>query len=194
MNTNEFKEQLYRKTLNKAVQLLALRDYSSVGLSSKLSLYAEKQINYFNNKHKDTHIFDENDDSENGGWLSEHSTLMQSIVNDVVDVCSHKKWINDDEFVEKYTRMRTNKGFGRDRIIMELTKQGFGDEAVEEALTQADLDNMIVMKQALEKKFKQYEYPTDFKIRQKMKQFLYYRGFPQEDITELFQQLKHEME
>ncbi len=94
-------------------------------------------------------------------------------------------YLNDQRFSQLYCSYRSKKGFGPNRIQQELNHKlspsGSTSHCIEVALSGPDSpDWFSLAKHTYFKKFKVP--PQNFKERQKHKQFLYYRGFNQEEI------------
>ncbi|WP_294612810.1 regulatory protein RecX [uncultured Gilliamella sp.] len=153
--------------LNKAVQLLAQRDHSSYELTQKILLFFSKKI-----KH-------DNDD------YSDQLDQLKLELNDVIQYCISKNWVNDAEYIEKYIIMRANKGYGKYKIAAELNQRGLPVDLSRELLQVTNIDWSNIAYQQLLKKFKQYDH-KNVQQRQKSIQFLMTRGYTQDDVKTMY--------
>ena len=90
---------------------------------------------------------------------------------------------SDRRFIEAYISSRARKGFGPERIRLELQGKQLSEEWVEDELA-AFSGWKEKLQQLLEKRFAG-EFAADAKTRAKQIRFLLYRGFPQDLIREL---------
>ena len=153
---------LNKVIFEKAVQLLAQRDYSTKQLSQKLFVFFSKK--------------DDQLDAE---------SLTQAI-NDVITRCQQSHWLGDMQYIKKYTEMRSRKGFGKNRIVLELKQRGLKREMVDEFMQQIDIDWVEIAHNQLNKKFKEID-KHDLKQKRQIIQFLLYRGFSQTEVNSVYQ-------
>lgn len=106
-------------------------------------------------------------------------------INQVINEFVQKKFINEDRFTESYVRMRSNKGYGPDRIRQELNARGITDITIAEHLMLADNAWSIVARKVWQKHFKGKQ-PESYAEQAKQMRFLQYRGFNREHIGRLF--------
>lgn len=92
--------------------------------------------------------------------------------------------LNDASFAEHYIHWRRQKGYGPDRIALELKARGITPETIAELLQITDNAWFIEIQRVWRKQFKG-AVPTDFKSRAKQMRFLQYRGFTHEQINSL---------
>jgi regulatory protein len=92
---------------------------------------------------------------------------------------------SDKRFAENYLRYRSQRGFGFQRIRLELKERGVADDFISEALTEADIDWFSLAALARCKRFGE-QTPDNLQDRSKQQRFLQYRGFTHEQITESF--------
>ena len=98
---------------------------------------------------------------------------------------------SDQRFAENYVRYRSQRGFGCQRIQLELKERGVSPEIVEKTLQKAEIDWFALAVEVRCKRFGEH-IPDDFKDRIKQQRFLQYRGFTHEQITESFNHNQHE--
>ncbi len=92
--------------------------------------------------------------------------------------------LNDQRFTENYIHRRRNKGYGPQRIRMELQSLGIQQELIAECLNHNDEHWLQEAYKVWHKQFKGQK-AADFKNRAKQTRFLAYRGFTQEQIKRL---------
>ncbi|NUF48306.1 regulatory protein RecX [Gilliamella sp. ESL0250] len=156
-------KKLNKLILNKAVQLLAQRDHSSYELSQKITFFfAKKQ---------------QSTDEESQSQLAK----LKIEIQDVIEYCINKNWINDEQYIEKYIVMRANKGYGKYKIAMELKQRGLSVDLSRQLLQMANINWEDLAHQQLLKKLKQINHKNNNK-KQKCMQFLISRGYTQDDI------------
>lgn len=103
----------------------------------------------------------------------------QALINETLDRLNLNKLLNDARFAEMYVIARAKKGFGPQRIKMELQQKQVGSIEITDAIDAFEGWDEILRRE-LKKKYRQ---PTqDFKEIMKRKQFLYNRGFSQAQI------------
>ena len=97
---------------------------------------------------------------------------------------------DDARFAEAYMQSRLRRGFGPDRISLELRQKGISETVANIVLKNAySADGIYAV---WNKKFSCY--PEDLKEKAKQQQFLRYRGFSGEQIQQLFGNLKNDFE
>ncbi|WP_392561530.1 regulatory protein RecX [Orbus sturtevantii] len=160
MDSNTF----YKNLLNKAVQLLAQRNHSSIELKQKLSLFYLKKY---------AHDFAIDDD------------LVKQQIDTAIQHCIAHNWINDIQYIQQYIDMRSRKGYGPNRIIGELKQHGFGLALVKEIFTAKNIDWYEVGLIRAQKKFQNFD-KKDYQQKLKLFQFLTYRGFQQDHINQIY--------
>jgi regulatory protein len=99
----------------------------------------------------------------------------------VIAECLTNNYLNDQRFTEIYCRNRSSKGFGQNKILMELKMKGINSTMAQEALQQPELDFYEVIKRTYQKKFKNTGI-KDFKDKAKRQNYLYHRGFDMDAI------------
>lgn len=94
----------------------------------------------------------------------------------VLDEFATKDLQSDERFAEAYVRSRRLKGYGPERIHMELQQRGVSDELIRDSINSED---EIWRETALHvycKKFGKQD-PKTFQEKVKRQQFMRYRGF-----------------
>lgn len=103
-------------------------------------------------------------------------------------------YINDTDFAEQWAASRTNKGMGSRRIRMELRRKGVDSEAIDEALTAIDEDDMLSGALKAARKAASGKDITDPKDRQKILAALARRGYGYSEAKQALDMLKEETE
>lgn len=95
----------------------------------------------------------------------------------------------DQRFAEAYTRSRINKGFGRERIAIELRQKGVSQDLIEHSVSQLQEANaeQDALAYTWQKKFNAP--PQSFNEKIKQIRFLRYRGFSVEQIEHFYDSL-----
>ncbi|SCC04894.1 regulatory protein RecX [Gilliamella intestini] len=156
-------KKLNKSILNKAVQLLAQRDHSSYELTQKITFFfAKKQLSLDEGYH-------------------EQLTKLKAEIQNVIEYCINQKWINDEQYIEKYIVMRANKGYGKYKIAMELKQRGLPTDLSQQLLQMSDINWGNLAHAQLIKKLKQIKQKNNDK-KQKGIQFLIARGYTHDDI------------
>ena len=115
---------------------------------------------------------------------------VEHLLTQVIHKVQQQGLQNDERFAEAYCRSRLRKGFGGQRICMELAQKGIEKSLAEHALGASATQELAadaVIYNAWQKKFRLP--PGDTKERIKQQRFLLYRGFSQDAIKALFEGL-----
>lgn len=114
--------------------------------------------------------------------FKDHDALVQGVIEQL----KHDDYLSDRRFAACYIRSRANRGFGPERILLELGAKGVdsssGLDALQE-LEQTELNWSAVIERVWRKKFS--DPPADFGQKFKQTRFLQYRGFSLEQIAAL---------
>lgn len=157
-------DSLHKILLNKAVQLLAQRNHSSIELKQKLSLFYLKK--YADDLTVDSHCVDD------------QITL-------VIQYCLSHHWMDDIYYIEQYIDMRSRKGYGPNRIIVELNQRGLDSALIKSVFNRKNIDWYQIGLAQVQKKFHQID-KNNFQQKVKFFQFLAYRGFRQDEINQIY--------
>lgn len=85
-------------------------------------------------------------------------------------------YLSDERFAENYVRHRADRGYGPNRIALELRERGVDDGLADRAIRDAEINWDALMQSVKEKKFGELS-AEDFTDMAKQKRFLHYRGF-----------------
>ncbi|MES2204856.1 MAG: regulatory protein RecX [Pseudomonadota bacterium] len=94
----------------------------------------------------------------------------------VLDEFAEKDLQSDERFVEAYTRSRRLKGYGPERIQMELQQRGVTEMLIRAIINEQDESWREAARRVYQKKFGKTE-PSTFQEKVKRQQFMRYRGF-----------------
>jgi regulatory protein len=89
--------------------------------------------------------------------------------------------LSDQRYAEVYVRMRANRGYGPERIRMELKEKGISNALIQAELQQAESDWFVLAREVRIKRFGEL-LPKDFRERAQQMRFLQYRGFSNDQI------------
>ncbi len=89
---------------------------------------------------------------------------------------------SDQRFSEGYFRWRSNKGFGPDRITMELKQKGVDDDTIDQAINAVEIDWYDLLKKQYQKKYQSLP-PETLEEKAKYTRFFLYRGFSHAHIN-----------
>lgn len=103
-------------------------------------------------------------------------------------------YINDTDFAEQWAASRTTKGMGARRIRMELRQKGVDSEAIDEALSAIDHDDMLSGALKAARKAASGKNLADPKDRQKIFAALARRGYGCAEARQALEALKDEQE
>ena len=106
-------------------------------------------------------------------------------INDVLDKLAAKDIQSDTRFAENYIRYRAQRGYGSQKINIELKERGVDKQTIVNAIEEAEIDWFDLAISARRKRFGE-QVPDNIKDRAKQQRFLQYRGFTHEQINESF--------
>lgn len=114
------------------------------------------------------------------------STAIDAVLVQLTDTGT----LSDARFIEVYVRSRAVKGYGPNRIQLELSERGIESGVAQDYLSQAEIDWQSHIAKAWRKRFSAL--PEDFTATRKQQQYLYNRGFSTEMIKAWFERLSAE--
>lgn len=160
------------KIKDRALYLLSRRDYSEKELILKISQRRKK-------------IIADVMSHPNSGTFDCLEREFENMTEEVVKEMQELGYQDEQRFVESYIRLRISRGKGPEVIKQELLLKKVKSEIVEDGI---DSFEDIWIEKAEEVRVKKFSnvIPKDFQKKMKQKQFLRYRGFPQEVIQKLF--------
>jgi len=108
--------------------------------------------------------------------------FSSELIDEVIERLVADNLLSDERFAEAYLRMRSARGFGLQRIRLEMKERGVTSELVSAAIEQSDIDWFALASDVRERKFGEH-YPDEFALRAKQMKFLQYRGFSHAQIN-----------
>jgi len=103
----------------------------------------------------------------------------------LLEALKSQDYLNDQRFAESYTRARMRKGFGPERIRLELREKGVDEEFIRAAISSGELNWSDIAHSVWQKKYR--EPPNDFREKARQSSFLKYRGFSSSHLESLFE-------
>ena len=156
----------YTKLLERATRILAMRDHSEAEFRRKLLLSSERAARFAK---QDT----------------PPEPVSAEEIDRVVEWCYQHSWLDDTRFTERYLASRSHKGYGPQRIRMELGQKGIDKNLIDEALFATEIDWQKQAFDVAERKFG-YPFPSEWKEKAKVQRYLMAKGFFLEDIRSIF--------
>jgi len=99
----------------------------------------------------------------------------------VLDELAKKDLQSDERFAESYLHSRSSKGYGPERIRLELQHRGVDKVVIDNAIENAETDWTELAAKIYRRKFGETS-PSSFQEKIKRQQFMRYRGFNFSDI------------
>ena len=106
------------------------------------------------------------------------SELIQQVIERLVA----DNLLSDERYAEAYVRMRSARGYGLQRIRMEMQERGVASELISDALDNSEVDWNALAQEVRNKKFGEQQ-PDEYALRAKQMKFLQYRGFSHAQIN-----------
>lgn len=116
----------------------------------------------------------------------------QALVDLVLKQLGQERLLDEQRFAESYARMRVNRGFGLNRIRVELQERRVNNEIILEALKPYESAWEQRIQESYKKRFGAQPWPSDITEQAKCHRFLSYRGFTEEQIAR-FRNLSHRL-
>lgn len=104
-------------------------------------------------------------------------------INSTIEKLTEADIQSDARFAENYLRYRSQRGYGSQKIRLELKERGVNTDTINTAFEQAEIDWFELVITVRHKRFGE-QVPEDLKDRAKQQRFLQYRGFTHEQINE----------
>jgi len=156
--------------LDRALHILSLRDHTEAELRRKLAMKP----------------------AEGRRWNRRPSAveepaaeITEAELETVIDYCLQNDWLNDSRFALRYVNSRSKKGYGEQKIRMELIQKGIDRDAIDTAFTEAAIDRSAQAQAVAWKKFGQ-PLSTDRLVKIKVQRYLLSRGFSFEEIQSIY--------
>lgn len=159
----------YARLLDRAMRILAMRDHSEAEFRQKLTLSTQRAARF---------------------RQEEAPEIAEEDIDKVVDWCYQHGWLDDTRFAQRFVASRSRKGYGPQRIRMELGQKGIGRELTEATLAAIEIDWAAQAFDVAERKFG-LPFPTEWKEKARVQRFLLSKGFFMEDIQAIFRNFDH---
>ncbi|MBE5251984.1 regulatory protein RecX [Mixta mediterraneensis] len=157
----------FSRLLDRAMRLLAQRDHSREELKHKLQQSVQRTA-YMQQKPPET--------------------ITEEQMEKVLDWCQENGWLNDERFMVRFIQSRSRKGYGPQRIRMELAQKGIDRESIDLAMEETSIDWAECAAQLAERKFG-LPLPKEWKEKAKVQRFLQSKEFLTEDIQAIFRNI-----
>ncbi|OON36546.1 recombination regulator RecX [Izhakiella australiensis] len=164
MTATDAKTRLNRLTA-RAMRVLALRDHSEAELRRKMALAAQRASS------------DAGQDAASGPSDEE--------IEQVIAWCYQHNFLDDGRFTERFIAGRSRKGYGPQRIRMELGQKGIDRQLIDAALADCGIDWTQRAADLAWRRFGQ-PLPQEWKEKAKVQRYLLTRGFFMEDVQGIF--------
>jgi regulatory protein len=158
------KEIAFPRLLDRTMRILTQRDHSEAELRRKLQQSVQR-----------TAFIQQ----------SEPEIITEAQLDKVVGWCHENGWLNDARFTERFIQSRSRKGYGPQRIRLELGQKGIARPDIDIAMEACEIDWSACAAQLAERKFG-LPLPTEWKAKAKVQRYLQAKGFFMEDIQAVF--------
>ena len=108
----------------------------------------------------------------------------QELIDGALDRLAEEGLLSESRYLETFVASRARSGYGPMRIREELAQRGLSRPAIEQALSEAEVDWGEQLRELWQRKFAG-QIPEDMCEKAKQARFLAYRGFSQEQIGRL---------
>jgi len=112
----------------------------------------------------------------------EQKDFPSELIKEVIERLIADNLLSDERFAEAYVRMRSARGFGLQRIRLEMKERGVDSYLIDRAIAESDVDWNALASEVRDRKFGEQR-PEEFSLRAKQMKFLQYRGFSHAQIN-----------
>src|SRR5690606_11887285 len=105
------------------------------------------------------------------------------LIDSALERLAEQGLLNELRYLESFVASRARSGYGPMRIREQLAQRGLARDAVEQAMSQAEVDWAEQLQQVWQRKFGCL--PEDAKARAQQGRFLAYRGYSTSQISRL---------
>lgn len=158
--------------LNRAMSILARRDHSEYELRRKLA--AQFAFNGFKKRFNKT--------SSHGSEESPSKEELADQIESVVQYCYEYHWLDDEKFAARFIQSRSLKGYGRQKIKLELLQKGVSKDIVDNAFADCGVDWIELAEMLIDKHFDR-QLMSEWKYRSKMYNYMVNKGFDTDEIN-----------
>ena len=111
----------------------------------------------------------------------ERSGIAKQLAVEVIGDLQSQGLVSDQRFAESFIRYRSGKGYGPQRIELELNEKGVERSLISLAIEHSECDWIQLARDVRIKKFGAGQ-PADYRERARQARFLQYRGFTGDQI------------
>ncbi|RPD98988.1 regulatory protein RecX [Candidatus Pantoea deserta] len=154
----------FSRLLDRAMRMLAQRDHSEAELRRKLQQSVQRAAFIQQN---------------------EPEIITEAQLDKAIGWCQENGWLNEARFTERFIQSRSRKGYGPQRIRLELGQKGVARPEIDSAMEACEIDWGRCAAELAERKFG-LPLPTEWKAKAKVQRFLQSKGFFMEDIQAVF--------
>jgi len=154
----------FARLLDRATRILAMRDHSEAEFRRKITQSAARAAMHHDEPAEE---------------------IPAELLEQLVAWCYEHSWLDDVRFAQRFVISRSRKGYGPQRIRMELAQKGIGRDLAEAALGEAEIDWSAQALDAAERKFG-LPLPQEWKQKAKVMRYLQAKGFFMEDIQAIY--------
>ncbi|MFG1173601.1 regulatory protein RecX [Erwiniaceae bacterium CAU 1747] len=164
--TERSERSRHARLLERATRILAMRDHSEAEFRRKLTLATERAAQFSRDE-------------------TPPEPLTPEEIDRVVEWCYQHNWLDDARFADRYLEGRSRKGYGPQRIRLELGQKGVDKALIDEAMFNTQIDWQSLAFSLAERKFG-LPLPTEWKEKARVQRYLMTKGFFMEDIRSVF--------
>ena len=157
----------FSRLLDRAMRVLSQRDHSRDELKRKLQLSSQRAA-YLKQE--------------------ENVPIPDELLEKVLDWCQESGWLNDQRFTERFIQSRARKGYGSQRVRMELQQKGISRDEINQAMMDTEVDWSQCAADLAKRKFGE-PLPQTWAEKSKLQRFLMSKGFMMEDIQAVFRNI-----
>lgn len=114
--------------------------------------------------------------------------VTEQQLDQVIGWCQQQGFLDDAKFSRHYLQQRSRRGYGLQRIRLELQRKGVDNDIIDLAIEQNDID-WIALAEATANKKVAGRWPTDYANKAKLQRYLYSRGYLNEEIRAVFENI-----
>ncbi|MBK4785159.1 MAG: regulatory protein RecX [Pantoea sp. Pent] len=128
--------------------------------------------------------------NQRAAWLQQQESqpIPEALLEKVLDWCQENGWLNDQRFTERFIQSRARKGYGPQRVRMELQQKGIDRDEINQALFDSEVDWSQCAVEVAKRKFGE-PLPQSWAEKSKVQRFLMSKGFMMEDIQAIFRNI-----
>lgn len=167
---DEFSQGKKKALISRAMRLLSQRDHSDAEMRRKLAAHSFVALVQF-------------ETIEQSGAAAVISSPL--VIEHVIAYCYQNNWLDDGRFSTHFIASRVRKGYGSQRIRMELMQRGVEKQVIQAALVACEIDWCEHARQIAQRKFGD-PLPLEWTDKVKVQRYLLSRGFGMEEIQAIY--------